>query len=154
VVVKGDAAYTITVTPSGLVTTDGAPEGALLTFSTDLASWRIALLELLPRLLKHLTPYVPRLRIAEHLQRLDLETLRKKPGSMTHVYEDDAGDEATVVVTIGTGGKAAASIKVTDSELWKLLQGGVRLSQLLNSRIQVRGDLGWVVDLARVIESR
>lgn len=150
--VKGDAEYGITLGDSGLTTTDGAPEQPLVTFATDMASFRIALLDLLPRVLKHIEPKASRLRVAEHLAKLDTDALRKKPGSITHVYQDDAGDEATVVLTVGNGGRPAASISVTDTELWKILDAGMRLSQLVRSRIKVGGDVAYVLDLARVVE--
>ena len=150
--VEGDADYTFQLTDAGLTITDGAPSDALVTFSTDVASWRIALLDLLPRVVKHIEPKASRLRIAEHLTKLDLAALRKKPGSITHVYEDDAGDEATVVLTVGSGGRPAASIAVTDTELWKLLDAGMRLSQLVRSKVKIAGDVTYVLDLARVVE--
>lgn len=151
--VAGDADYAIAVTDSGLTTSDGKPTGPLLSFSTDLESWRIALVDLLPRVLRHLEPRAEKLRVAHHFGRVDLQALRNKPGSITHVYEDDAGDEATVVLSIGTGGSSAASIGVTDTELWRLLESGGKLSQRLRSRVKVSGDIGYLLDLARLVES-
>lgn len=150
--VDGDADYAIAVSDAGLVTSDGAAADALLTFTTDVASWRIALLELLPRMLAHVEPKVPRLRLAELLGRIDTGALRQKPGSITHVYEDDAGDEATVTLRIGSGGNAKAGIRVSDTELWRLLESGGRLSQLLRSRVKVEGDIGYLLELTRIVE--
>ncbi|MEZ0311854.1 MAG: hypothetical protein ACAI38_08760 [Myxococcota bacterium] len=150
--VAGDGEYAIALTDAGLATSDGKPADALLVFNTDVASWRIALIELLPRVLKHIEPKVTPTKVALHLGRIDLGGLRKAPGSLTLVFEDDAGDEAKVVLTVGESGGPAASIHVTDTELWRLLESGIKLSQLVRSRVKVSGDLGYLLTLARVAE--
>jgi hypothetical protein len=151
--VSGDADYAIAVIDKGLVTTDGKPAEPLMTFSTDVASWRIALLDLLPRVLAHIEPKAAGLRAAHYLARIDLEAVRKTPGSIIHVYEDDAGDEARVALTIGNGAGPSASIQVTDTELWRLLESGAKLSQLVRSRVKVGGDIAYILALARLVEA-
>ncbi len=151
--VAGDADYTIAVTPKGLVTSDGKPSAPLVSFATDVASWRIALVELLPRVLKHIEPKVTPTKVAHYLGRIDFEGLRKAPGSIAHVYEDDAGDEAKVVLTVAAGGGPAASVHVNDTELWRLLESGAKLSQLVRSRVKVGGDITYLLALARVVEA-
>jgi hypothetical protein len=102
--------------------------------------------------LKHIEPKVGVAKAAYHLGRIDLGGLRKAPGSLTLEYEDDAGDEARVVLTVGRASGAAASIHVTDTELWRLIESGAKLSQLVRSRVKVSGDLGYLLTLARVAE--
>ena len=150
--VAGDGDYTIAVTADGIATTVGKPTAPLVTFTTDVASWRIALIELLPRVLKHIEPKVTAANVAGYLGRVDLGGLRKTPGTVTHVYEDDAGDEAKVVLAIGSGTGPAARIHVTDTELWRLLESGAKLSQLVRSRVKVDGDVTYLLALARLVE--
>ncbi len=151
--VAGAGEYALTVTDEGLVTSEGRAADPLLTFTTDVASWRIALVELLPRVLKHIEPRLTAATLARQLAAIDLASLRKAPGRITHVFEDDAGDEAKVVLAVGTGSGPAADIHVTDAELWRLLESGAKLSQLVRSRIKVGGDVGYLLSLTRVVEA-
>lgn len=149
--VAGDADYELSVNEAGLSVREGKASSPLVSFDTNLASWRIAV-DMLPRVFKTVEPKLAKVSLADQLGRVDLEALRKKPGKLVHVYEDDAGDEAEVTLRIGAGTGPTTTIRVTDTELWKLLQAGGRLSQLLTSRIQVSGDVGYALSLAQILE--
>ncbi len=149
--VGGDADYEVSVGDAGLAVRDGRATSPLISFDTDLTSWRIAI-AMLPRVFKTVEPRLGGVKLVEHLRRIDLDALRKKPGKLVHVYEDDAGDEAEVTLRVGAGSGPTTKIRVTDTELWKLLLAGGRLSQLLHSRIQVSGDVGYALGLAQILE--
>lgn len=147
-----DTAFVTVVTDGDLSTREGKDPGAMATFVSDLASWRIALLGLLPRLLKQLEPKLTSDVLAAHLRAIEPCVLREKPGQITVHYEDDAGDEATVDILIGGGGPRRAVVHASDTELWRLLEGGGRLSQLVTSRVRVSGDVAYAIELARLID--
>lgn len=144
--------YVTAVADGDLRTREGTDPLAVATFVSDLESWNIALLGLLPRLLKHLEPRVKPDVLAARMRSLEPSVLRERPGHILVHYEDDAGDEATVDIVIGAGGPRKAEVHANDTELWKLLEGGGKLAQLVTSRVRVSGDVAYVLELARLID--
>jgi hypothetical protein len=147
-----DGEHFVTAIEDGMLVTRDGDAPALAVFDSDMESWRIAVLELTPRLLKRADASISSLRVVERLGHLKLDGLHDCPGVLNVVYEDDAGDEASVRITIAGGSSREARIQANDGELWRLLDGGGRLSQLVTSRVRVSGDIGYVVELARLLE--
>ncbi|MBC7794861.1 MAG: hypothetical protein H7Z43_14240 [Clostridia bacterium] len=149
----GKESYATAITDGKFDTNAGEAPEAIATFVSDLDSWRIALLGLLPRLLKHVEPKLATVDIEARMRAFEPAPLRHKPGTIVVHYEDDAGDASKVTVTIGAGSGRKAEIHATDSELWKLIEGSGRLSQLITSRVRVSGDVAYVLELVRLIET-
>ena len=147
-----DESYVTAVADGVMENSLGNDDAAVTTFVSDRESWNIALLGLLPRLLKHIEPRLAKADIPARLRALEPSVLASRPGIIVVHYEDDAGDEAKVEIHVGKGGTRRAVVKATDAEFWKLLEGGGRLSQLVTSRVRVTGDVAYLLDLARLID--
>lgn len=137
--------------------TAGQPESRLVTFVSDLASWKIAAFDLLPRMLRKLEARLgDSARAADligaHAHRVAPESLRGAPGTIELDYVDDAGDEASVRVLVANGAGPRVRLHVTDTELWRLVDSGMRLSQLLRTRLQLDGDVAYLLELGRLLD--
>ena len=125
-------------------------DAPLLTVSSDYESWKLACLDLLPRILKKLESW-PETRRAPNPDR----ALRwaSRPGGLEIELTDDAGDQARFSVRIGEGSARRAMIRATETDLWRLLEPGARLSSLLRSKLELDGDAGYPIQLAQLLES-
>lgn len=141
-----------------LTVTRSSADAPHVRLESDAASYAIAMLEVLPRVLKHFDAgwrehgHLVERALITHARELTGATLAAQPGTLTLAYVDDAGDEARATVTLGSGRGPAATLRASDAELWRLLAGGARLAQLLTTRIQIGGDVGYVLRLAHALE--
>lgn len=150
------AAWTFSLRNGELAVSDG-PSEAIVTFSADLESFRIAMFDLLPRVLKTVAL---RASTQEHLSgvlrawlgRFSPKSLRGRDGTVTVNYVDDAGDEAKVAIRVGSGTGPVASVVASDADLWAFLEGGGGISTLLKTRVEVHGDVAYLLSLAQTLE--
>lgn len=141
---------------STLKVIEDLPEHPHVTFVSDTDSFRIAMFDLLPQVLRHTEKQLGERSSADHVERygatVNLDRLFALPGKIRVLYEDDAGDEANVVIVLGDGNGPEARVSATDSDLWALLEGGGGLAQLLRARVRIDGDIAYLLSVVAVIE--
>jgi hypothetical protein len=146
------------VGPAGLTCEDGAPSSRTLTFECEPDEVVRTARDLVPPVLRLVEKALPRWRASAaarppHPAHLDLSRLTSRPGRLELEVVDDAGDSYRIACRVADGAGPRALIRITDPELRRLFAGGARLSSLVGSRLQVEGDLGWLLQLLGLLES-
>lgn len=147
----------VRVGPAGLTCEHGAPSTPTLTCECDADEVVRTARDLVPTLLRLAERALPRWRAGAAARppspaHLDLSRLAARPGRLALEVVDDAGDTFRVTCRVGTGDGPRALVRLTDPELRRLFAGGARLSSLLGSRVQVEGDLAWLLQLVGLLE--
>jgi hypothetical protein len=145
----------VCIGPAGLTCEDGAPASPTLTCECEPDEVVRTARDLAPSILRLVDKALPRWRAGAKPTtpaRLDLSRLAARPGRLELEVVDDAGDVFRAACRVGTGAGPRALIRLTDPELRRLFAGGTRLSSLLGSRIQVEGDLAWLLQLVGLLE--
>lgn len=143
---------------AALTVTRSSADAPHLRLQSNVASFEIAMLEVLPRVLKHFDAgwrehgHLVERALVTHARDLTGATFAALPGTLRLAYVDDAGDEAHATLTLGAGRGPTATLRASDTELWRLLAGGAGLAQLLTTRIQIGGDVGYVLRLTHTLE--
>jgi len=156
-VVVGAESLRVRIGPAGLTVAEGDEAGAAVT--CELAADEVVRVarDLVPSLLRLVEKALPRWRASAAARppsaaHLDLSRLARRPGRLDLEVLDDAGDTFAASLRVGDGSGPRALLRLTDPELRRLFAGGTRLSSLLGSRVQVTGDLGWLVQLVSLVE--
>ncbi|MEO0815310.1 MAG: hypothetical protein AAFY60_20790, partial [Myxococcota bacterium] len=132
---------------------DGLPENPHVTFHSDIESFKIAMFDLLPRVLKSVEKKRSSAQaIQSYGKAIGPDALFEAPGSIEVFYSDDAGDEAQVRIDIAHGRGPRAELRASDADLWAFLEGGGGLGPLLKARAQLSGDVGYLLRVVALLE--
>ncbi len=135
---------------------EGRAEQPHLSFLSDVDSFRIAMFDILPRILKTVERTLGEKSPADPIEQygasLGPDRLYDLPGTIDVHYTDDAGDEAQVTIQIASGEGPRATVCASDADLWTLIESGGRLTQLLRSRAELQGDVGYLLSVAGLVE--
>lgn len=151
---EGQHRFGLLFSAGALTVSDSLPDDPHLTFRSSLDSYRIAMFDLLPRVLKHLedngteTPT----ELASPLLQSKIDALREHPGTIEVEFLDDAGDRATVDIQIASDHGPKTQIHATDDDLWSFLEEAARPSRFLQSRVELSGDIAYVIRLLTAVE--
>lgn len=151
----GEAAFTVVLEQGRhILSTAGGSPTALIVVHCDDRAWRTGARGLWPRVLR-LFEREDGALLARALagwrslsERFDPTRLRALPGRVHIDYTDDAGDVASYRVEIAGGSGPVVRIGIDDRELWTLLSQGGKLTQWLQSRVQISGDAGYLLRIA------
>lgn len=135
---------------------EGKAERPHLTFHSNLESFRIAMFDILPRVLKAVERNLGARSAAGSIEQYGAsvgpDRLYDLPGRIDVDYTDDAGDQAHVSIRIADGRGPRAAVRASDADLWTLIESGGRLTQLLRARAELEGDVGYLLSVAGLVE--
>ncbi|MEL6340248.1 MAG: hypothetical protein AAFZ38_11740 [Myxococcota bacterium] len=151
---KGQHRFGLLFSAGELTVQDSLPDDPHLTFRSSLDSYRTAMFDLLPRVLRHLEESGTETgsELVSPLLQPKIDALRDHPGSIEVDFLDDAGDRASVDVLIASGDGPKTGIHATDDDLWSFLEEGARPSRFLQSRVELSGDIAYVIRLLHAVE--
>jgi len=155
--IEGTGPFWVGMDQGKLLGGEGPTESPVARIRCDRASWELMSLDLWPRIVRWLNSRLDESRkkaevfLRTRAPAVDLQKLSDQPGNILFHLVDDAGDEARFHVTLGSGQGPETTVKVTERDLWTLLEGS-RLSSFLKSRVEVEGNLAYLLALTRVIE--
>ena len=158
ITVTADAApehFTLAFARGTLSGRAGAPAASpLFAFSCDLEAWRVSVRQPLVQTLDYTEQHFERAEkgLGGFLRRrggqLSESQLRQLPGAVHIDYTDDAGDRFHYELTVAGGGGPVVRIEANDADLAAVLEAGAHVARLLRSRLQVQGDVGYLLKLA------
>lgn len=152
----GEDAFSMVAEGTELVVSDGLPDRPHITFVSDSDSFRIAMFDLLPQILRHTEKQLGSGDSAPHVKNygdaIRPDRLYSVPGRIRIDYEDDAGDRAKVDIVVADGSGPSVQVSATDADLWAFLGGGAALSQLVRTRVRIDGDVAYLLSVVSIIE--
>jgi hypothetical protein len=122
-------------------------------------AWEVAVLDIWPRFVRFAQPKVEAARkrlvavLAGHPPQERLDRLPQLAGTLEIELTDDAGDVSVYTIAIAGGQGPRGRVILTDASIWTLLRSTGKLTDLLKTRARLDGDVGWVLRLARLLES-
>ena len=148
--------YTLTIDGADLQAVAQAADDLPLTLRLDRESWRTAVHDLLPRLLRYAKKHpatladalMPMQKSVNHAALID--ALTAEPGVVSLHFTDDAGDSALYEFHIASGAGPRAEIYADDGDLWHALEASGKAARLATTKIRLAGDTGY---LTRLIET-
>ncbi|MFC1610955.1 hypothetical protein ACFL6C_08345 [Myxococcota bacterium] len=147
--------FTVSVKSVHVAVREGPADDALARITFDIETFRVATRDLWPRAAQRIQARLrqARQRIERALRGVEpsafLAGIGRLSGTLDVRYTDQAGDQTTTNVVIGSGDGRHARVQATDADLTLFLEGRSHLTQLLNSRATVVGDAGWVLRLLK-----
>jgi len=128
----------------------GRGDGPVATLELDQTSFRLAVFDTLPRILRKLNRKLDDIRrqfvrvLNDLPPGLTPERLTRQPGRLVHGHTDDAGDRAEFRWRIGSGQGPQVTVEGTDDDLWSLLDRG-GIYALLRNNLVIEGDVAYLL---------
>ena len=151
-----DAFYTLGVGPSGFTVVHAPQDKAHVRIACDSEAWSSSLALLWPQVLALLETDVARAR--SYVQAVCytatqglMTTLVKLPGTVALHYTDDAGDTYVYQFMIGRQQTPAATVHLKDADCQRIAEAENVPAALLQSKLQIDGDAGYVFALGQVL---
>ena len=151
-----DAFYTLGVGPRGFTVTDTAQSKAHVRITCDREAWANSLALLWPQVLTLLESNAVRAR--SYMQAVcytatgDLmSSLVKHPGTVSLHYTDDAGDIYIYQLTIQHAQSPAATVHLKDADCQRIAEADNIAAAVLQSKLQIDGDAGYVFALGQLL---
>ncbi len=151
-----DAFYTLGVGPRGFSVTDTPQDKAHLRIACSREAWANSLALLWPQVLTLLESDVVRAR--SYIQAVCytatqnlMTSLVQLAGTVFLHYTDDAGDTFIYQFTIDRAQSPAATVHLKDADCQRMAESDNIAAAVLQSKLQIDGDAGYVFALGQVI---
>ena len=151
-----DAFYTLGVGPRGFAVTNAAQDKAHLRITCSREAWANSLALLWPQVLGLLESDLARAR--SYMQAVCytatqglMTALVKLAGTVFLHYTDDAGDMYIYQFTIDRAQSPAATVHLKDADCQRIAESDNIAAAVLQSKLQIDGDAGYVFALGQVI---